>query len=354
MTEEVWILGATGRIGRGVAERLQRTGADVVVVGRSSDRLAKSFPGTRAVTGSLDEVCAQLAARSPAVVVNTVGPFATTAPTVARACPPGTHYIDVANDLQAFEALYAMDREAVAEGRTIVPGAGFGVLASEAVLLHLLAGEEAPSHVRVDAIASVANEPGRLGEALAATIVDSLRIGGREVREGRMVRVWAGGERERLTTPDGDSVTTASVGGGDLLAAWKATGAPTVIGASALAPATRPARVWLGLAGGLLRIPGAAGLATRQLGRVTVTAAKEAPRESSWARARVQWPTGRAREGWLRAGEGMAFTMDAASEIARRLICGEGRPGTSAPASLLGAEVAVAAGAQFVEAPHHD
>ena len=348
MTEEVWVLGATGRIGRGVAERLQRAGVEVVVVGRSSERLRRAFPGAKAVTGSLQEVCRQLAARSPAVVVNTVGPFASTAPMVAGACPPGTHYVDVANELQAFEALYALHPQAVAQGRSIVPGAGFGVLATEAVLLHLLAGEEAPSRVRVDAIASVASPAGRLGGALAATIVDSLRSGGREVRDGQVVRAWAGGERERLITPDGDKVTTASIGGGDLVAAWRATGAPTVIGASPLAPTTLPARLALGLAGGLLRRPRLAGFATRQLARVTTRTEKEAPRPSSWARARVQWPSGRVREGWLRAGEGMGFTMDAAAEVTRRLLRGEGRPGTSTPAALLGAEVAVAAGARFV------
>jgi hypothetical protein len=86
-----------------------------------------------------------------------------------------------------------MDREAAATGRTLVCGAGFGVLATESILLHLLADEEKPSRVRVDAVASVAIEPGALGEALAATIVHALLDGGREVRQGRMARARAGG-----------------------------------------------------------------------------------------------------------------------------------------------------------------
>lgn len=354
MTDEVWILGATGRIGRGVTERLQQAGVEVVVAGRSAERLATAFPTARAVTGSLDEICGHLATQKPAVVVNTVGPFTTTAPAVARAGPPGTHYLDVANDLHAFAALDAMDHDAVATGRAIVPGSGFGVLATEAVLLHLLTGEQTPARVRVDAIASVAGEPGRLGDALAATIVDSLRDGGREVRGGEVVRAWAGGERERLTTPDGDLVTTASVGGGDLFAAWRATHAPTVIAASALAPTSPLARVGLGLVGGVLRLPGLAGLATWQLARVTTTTHRERPRASSWARARVEWPSGLVREGWLGTGEAMVFTIDATAEIARRLLRGEGRPGTRTPARLFGPDLALAAGARFVDATPHD
>ncbi|WP_238006963.1 saccharopine dehydrogenase NADP-binding domain-containing protein [Dactylosporangium sp. AC04546] len=348
MTGEIWVLGATGRVGREAVERLQRAGAEVVVAGRDRERLSKVSPDARAVTGSLDEVCARLATEAPAVVINTVGPFAVTAPQVARACPPGTHYVDVANELSAFELLHGMDREAAATGRTLVSGAGFGVLATESILLHLLAAEEQPSRVRVDAVASVATEPGALGEALAATIVQALLDGGREVRQGRMARARAGGAAERLTTPDGDVVTTAALGSGELFAAWQASGAPSVIAASALAPANPAARAALPAIGGVLRLPGLAGFATRRLARITTTTARERPRRSSWARARVEWPSGHVREGWLRTGEAMTFTVGAVTEVAQRLAKGEGRPGAFTPARLFGPEVALAAGAEFV------
>jgi short subunit dehydrogenase-like uncharacterized protein len=348
MTGEIWVLGATGRVGREAVERLQKAGAEVVMAGRDRERLTQVSPDARAVTGSLDEVCARLATEAPTVVINTVGPFAVTAPQVARACPPGTHYVDVANELSAFELLHGMDREAAASGRTLVSGAAFGVLATESILLHLLAAEDEPSRVRVDAVASVAIEPGALGEALAATIVHTLRDGGREVRQGRLVRTRAGGAAERLTTPDGDVVTTASLGAGELFAAWRASGAPSVVAASVLAPANPAARAALPAIGGMLRLPGVAGFATRRLARVTTTTAKEPPRRSSWARARVEWPSGRGREGWLRTGEAMTFSVGAVTAVAQRLARGEGRPGAFTPARLFGAEVALAAGAEFV------
>lgn len=348
MTGEIWVLGATGRIGREAVEHLRQAGAEVVIAGRNRERLTHVSPDARAVTGTLDEICARLVAEAPTVVINTVGPFAVTAPQVAQACPPGTHYVDISNELSAFETLHAMEGEAAATGRTLVSGAGFGVLATESVLLHLLAGEEKPSRVRVDAIASVATEPGALGEALAATIVNALLDGGREVRQGRLVRTRAGGAAERLTTPDGDVVTTASMGSGELFAAWLASGAPSVIGASALAPANPAVRAATSAIGGLLRLPGMAGFATRRLAGITTTTAKERPRRSSWGRARVEWPSGRVREGWLRTGEGMTFTAAAVTEVAKRLAKGEGRPGAFTPARLFGPEVALAAGAEFV------
>ncbi|PSL04550.1 short subunit dehydrogenase-like uncharacterized protein [Haloactinopolyspora alba] len=348
MTGEIWVLGATGRVGRNVVAHLQQAGAEVVVAGRDRERLNHVSPDARAVAGSLDEVCAQLAAEAPTVVINTVGPFAVTAPQVARACPPGTHYVDVANELSAFQLLHRMDREAAATGRTLVSGVGFGVLATEGILLYLLEADETPSRVRVDAVASVAIEPGVLGEALAATIVQELVDGGREVRRGRMVRARAGGADEQLTTPDGDVVTTGSLGSGELFAAWQASGAASVIGASALVPANPVVRAAMPAIGGVLRLPGLAGFATRRLARIKMTTAKERPRRSSWGRARVEWPSGRVREGWLRTGEGMTFTVGAVTEVARRLAKGEGRPGAFTPAGLFGPEVALAAGAEFV------
>lgn len=349
MPGEIWVLGATGRVGRAAVERLQQASAEVVVAGRDRERLTQVSPDARAVTGSLDEVCARVTTAAPTVVINTVGPFAITAAQVARACPPGTHYVDVTNELSAFEQLHAMDRELKATGRTVVSGAGFGVLATESILLHLLAGEEKPSRVRVDAIASVATEPGALGEVLAATIVHGLLDGGRAVRHGELVRARVGSAAERLTTPDGDVVTTASLGGGDLFAAWQASGASTVIGASTLAPANPALRAALPAIGAVLRLPGLTGLATRQLARIATTEAKERPRRSSWARARIEWQSGRLREGWLRTDEGMAYTAAAVTEVALRLAKAEARPGAFTPARLFGPEVALAAGAEFVE-----
>lgn len=350
MTGEIWVLGATGRVGREAVTRLRDAGFEVVMTGRDRERLARVSPDARAVTGSLDEVCARLATEAPAVVVNTVGPFAVTAPRVVRACPPGTHYVDITNELSAFEQLDAMDREAAATGRTLVSGAGFGVLATESILCHLLADEDTPSRVRIDAVPSVAIEAGALGEALAATIVQGLRDGGREVRGGRLVRAPIGRAADRLSTPDGDAVTTSAMGSGELYAAWRASGAPAVLGASVLVPANPVVRAAMPVLRGVLRVPGVAGVATRRLAGVTA-AARDRPRRSSWARARVEWPSGRVREGWLRTGDGMDFTVAAVSEVAQRLAKGEGRPGAFTPARLFGPEVAVAAGAEFVVMP---
>jgi hypothetical protein len=97
----------------------------------------------------------------------------------------------------------------------------------------------------------------------------------------------------------------------------------------------------------LVRIPAVRRFATRRLATVR-TKAKARGRPFSYAHARLEWPSGEISEGWLRAGEGMAFTADVAAEVARRLARGEGKLGAYSPGALFGPELALLAGGQFI------
>lgn len=358
MDDEIWVLGATGRTGRAVAARLLATGHRVVLAGRSRERLdalsvelaAAGGVGTagtsRVVVGSLEQVLHELGRTPPAVVVNTVGPFARTAATVARACPPGTHYVDVANELPALQAILDLQEDAARSDRTLVTAAGFGVVATESVLMSVCAGRPTPVRVRVDAIASLATEPGALGTALASSILDGVPAGGGSVRAGRLTRSPLGGEPSRLTTPDGDTVVTGSIPTGDLLAAWRASGAASVVAATDIVP-TGPVTRLVPVLSAVLRVPAVARFAVRRLAQVQLKA-RPMPRRHSWGHARVEWPDGTSREGWLRAGDAMDFTVAVATEVTLRLARGEGRPGAWTPGALFGPGLAVMAGGEFL------
>jgi len=101
------VLGASGRTARLIAKRLHERAVPLVLVGRDRGRLegaAAELGGQpRLLVGSLRSNLATLAEDPPGVVVNTIGPFTRTGVQVARACPPGTHYVDISNELTAFE-----------------------------------------------------------------------------------------------------------------------------------------------------------------------------------------------------------------------------------------------------------
>ncbi|GAA0584578.1 saccharopine dehydrogenase NADP-binding domain-containing protein [Paractinoplanes ferrugineus] len=383
MDPEVWILGGTGRSARATAVELLARGITPTLVGRDPDRLtwaadrlaaesaspdpagrgpAGSGPAGRCRTvlaGTPAATAAAIRERRPAVVINTIGPFAdTAAPLIAACLAAGSHYVDLANDVAAVAVVLGRADAAVAAGRTLVTGAGFGVTATESVVVKLCADRPAPLDVRVDMIPSLATEAGRLGDALAGTLVEGLpgvegggRFQGRRYRAGRLAPAPLAGEPLELTLPDGTRVTTASMPLGELVAAQRASGAPAVLAASAEAPSAPLIRAMLPLVTGLLRISAVRAFARRRLAAVEFKA-KPRPREHSWGHARIRWSDGTVREGWLRVGEAQAFTGAVPAEVTRRLLAGEGRPGAHFPAALFGPSLAESCGGTYLLDAH--
>ncbi|GAA1626064.1 membrane protein [Nonomuraea maheshkhaliensis] len=352
---EVWILGGAGRTGRAIAAELRRKGIEPTLVGRDAARLAEAAgAGRTVVAGDVEAMAAEIRRQRPPVVVNTVGPFTRTAEPLVHACLPAGHYLDLANDLASFATTLGLGDQAAAAGRTVVTGAGFGVAATESVVVKLCEGRGTPDRVRTDMIPSIALEGGVTGEALAGSLVEGLpgvegggRYQGRRYRGGRLAPARLGTDAVELTLPDGSTVVAAGMPLGELMAAQRASGAPDVVSASSEAPSSPVARAILPAATALLAIGPVREFARRRLAALT-TKPGEQPREHSWGHAVVHWPDGVTREGWLRAGEAMSFTAAVAAEVARRLLAGEGRPGAHTPAALFGPSLAEACGADYL------
>ena len=351
---EIWILGALGRSGRAIAAELATAQAKLVLVARDSAQLAalaESLGGSprTVVADSVEAMAALIAAGQPAVVVNTIGPFAQTALPIAMACGPGRHYLDLANELPALVALAGKHDEAVATGRCFVSGAGYGVLGTESIVLKLCADRPPAATVRVETSPFV-DSPGLLGRTLAATIVDGLPEGGRRYRGGRLVRASLGGEHEQLVAPDGTKIATGAMPTGDLEAAHRASGAPSAVAASSMAPSAPLIRALMPaltpILAALFSLRVVRELAIRRLAAVNIPPTFGEARHS-WSHARVGWADGTVREGWLRIGDAADFTAKVAAEVALRLSRGEGRPGAWTPGALFGPELAEQAGGTF-------
>ncbi len=349
---EIWILGGTGRTGRDIAGRLLAAGFAVRLVGRDPDRLAaaaSTLPSDVAtlVAADVEAMAAAIRHDAPAVVVNTVGPFARTAAPIAEACLPGSSYLDLANDFVAANAILALHERAAAAGRTLVTGAGFGVLATEAPVVALLGDRPAPRALRVDSIPSLAFGAGTLGEALAATIIEALPEGGRRIAGRRLVRAGVGSHAVRLTLPDGMVVTTGAWPSGDLVAAGRSSGAADVVAATTEVPTSTAVRAVVPVVGPLLRVGPLQRFAIRRLaGRRFEDAPR--PREHSWGHARAEWADGTVREAWLRTGDAGVFTADVAAAVATRIARGQARPGAHTPVGAVGPEVVEESGATLL------
>ncbi|MFD5224906.1 hypothetical protein ACFWHT_04710 [Microbacterium sp. NPDC058342] len=347
--DEVWVLGGTGRIAKRAAAMLAKNGARTVLVGRNAVRLDEAAAETGAAeTLSVDDPTAMADAirrQRPAVVVNTVGPFATTSQTLAEACLPTTSYVDIANDMTSAAAIIELDETARRHGRTLVTGAGFGVVGTEAPLTLLCDGRPAPARVRVDSAASLAIPAGTLGQAMSDTLIDMFSTSGRHVVDGRFASAPIGSSSRSLTLPDGSTVMTGAWPSADLIAAHRVSGAPEIVAATTEVPTGRVARAALPMARAALRVRGLRRLATRGLATMRL---RERPmtRADSWGHASAEWPDGQTQDAWLRAGDANDFTARVLAEAALRILHGHASPGAGTPIRLLGADLVETAGGE--------
>ncbi len=349
MTTSVMILGANGRAGRVIAQALSSRDHPVVLLGRNREilsGLASTLQGSprTVVADGLDAVIAAIRSENPAVVINTIGPFGRTALPIIDGCPPRTHYLDLANEMQVFEAMIGAEPRIKARGQCVVTGAGWGVLATESVVLKICADQPPAKSVRVDNLASVKAD-GTLGETVAATIVDNLSYGGRCYRDGRLRRVRMGYRPDRFEVPDGTTAVTGGASTADLEAARRASGASDIVAGSELAPTSAIFAAVVSIIGALSRLAFVRRRLQKNFAKMPNTPPK---RDTSWARAVVEWPGGRRRVGWLKAGDAYDFLARAAAETAIRLADQKGKAGVHTPGSLFGAELAEVAGATFI------
>ncbi|MCC9176799.1 hypothetical protein [Arthrobacter sp. zg-Y750] len=352
--DEIWILGATGKVGRALAGRLTAARIPgVVLVGRSAERLAsiaETLDGpirTRRLAG-FAEMLAAVQRERPLVVVNLLGSYAGTAVPLAKACMPNGNYVDLSIDNDTLSGLIGLHDEARAANSSVIGGAGFGVLATEALVVRLCAGMPYPSRVQIDALSSSASEDGVMGEALAVTAVDVMALGGRAYREGRLTPVPLGSNLRNHALPDGTTVKSAAVPSGELFAARQASNAPTIDFTSALAPTSPLIRPALPLLSRLLQIP-----SMRRMMITSMAASKTRraprPRPHSWGHAVIDWADGTRRESWLRADDAMDYTADVLTAVVRALYAGTAPRGACTPAAALGPGLATDAGATFLD-----
>ena len=199
-----WILyGAAGHTGALIARHAHQRGHRPLLAGRNA-------PATAALAEELDLPYLALTLDDPAalnaaladvdLVLNAAGPFLHTAAPLAQAClAAGVHYIDIGNELQVFRTLYDLHQRAQQAGVTIIPGAGFGVVATNCLARYVSDAAGGARHLEVAARAATA----RPGPGIAASVRENLPYGGWTRREGHLHPQPLGSGTITITLPGG-------------------------------------------------------------------------------------------------------------------------------------------------------
>jgi short subunit dehydrogenase-like uncharacterized protein len=224
----------------------------------------------------------------------------------------------------------------------LVTGAGFGVLATETLVIELRSDRPAES-ARVAALPAVDG----MGSAVLASVIDAVAHGGRRYRDGQLVRTRLGADYARIPLPDLRATDALAVPTGELEAAHRASGAGDVLAYSSEVPSGRMTRALLPALSALLAVRPIRAVLQRFVSRMRLSPPVKSG-EVSWAYARLEWAGGTHREAWLRTGEGYGFTAKVAAHTAARISNGAAEAGAFTPGALFGTDLARDAGAEII------
>lgn len=324
------VYGAYGYTGELVARRAVERGLSPVLAGRDSERvvrLARELGCEWRAFPVSDPDALRKGLRGVAVVVHCAGPFVHTAAPMAEACiDERAHYLDVTGEIPVFEALVALGPAARNVGVMLLPGAGFDVVPTDCLAVHL-----------------VRRLPGARTLTLALAGMDRVSRGtARTMLEG--AGSLPKGSQESRTFDFGfGPVTTVRVPWADVFTAPRSTGVADVrvyLAASLRSRALLRAAPYLAplLASPRVRELAAAALTGGQAG----PAAAQRVARRSLVLGEATAPGGGRAAALQRHPDPYGLTADAAVEIAARALRGEAPPGWQTPATAYGPDLVLA------------
>lgn len=308
-----WLIyGANGVTGRLITAQAVRAGQRPILAGRSAAKLeplAKEF-GLEWLSFELtDRVATVRALQGVSLVLNIAGPFEWTAPLLVEAClQTGTHYLDIGNEIGVFQKLLTYNKAAQQAGISIVPGVGYGAVATNFLARRLAAQLPGATHLElVTAAYNTHSSP-----AVNLSVLKVLESGGRIYRQGKLVPYRLGAGMRRTTFPEtGEIRQVIPAPLGDLEAAYTATAIENI---TVYIPSTmgRLARLGLGLVPFMLKIKAFRRLARKSSLKPKLSGAGDPPKTLSapfsFVWGKVSDNNGRQIESWLKLGEGYQFT----------------------------------------------
>jgi short subunit dehydrogenase-like uncharacterized protein len=224
---DVIIYGSYGYTGTLITEEFSATNFRILLSGRNVTKLREQSN----VTGYVFEACdvndqasLELLLRKGKLVINCAGPFQHTAKQMVDAClETSTHYIDITGEYAVFEMLADYDSFARTKGILIMAGAGFDVVPSDCLAVHLKNRLPGATHLQLGFTMS----KGGLSRGTARTTVESLGSGGMIRKNGKLTPISLGDKVIEINYGDFKR-RSLCIPWGDISTAWRSTGIPNI------------------------------------------------------------------------------------------------------------------------------
>ncbi|SDB22208.1 saccharopine dehydrogenase family protein [Belnapia rosea] len=307
------VYGATGYTGRMAATHARAAGLDLILAGRDEPRLAelgRSLGVEHRVFALDHDAAIDAALQDVAVLLNCAGPFQRTAdPLMRGVIRAGTHYLDIAAELDSYRLAEAYDAQAQASGVMLLPGSGGSV-----AMLGSLVGRATERLGRPHTIRVALHVAGAMSRGSAITAAENLSTGCLERVDGAL-RSREPGTTQSFNFGSGP-VPSFPVTLPDLMTLWKALQVPNI--------------------GTFVHVSGSAFPTGDLMALPDGPSAEE--RDANRYQAAVEMTDGGGEtvRAILDTVNGYSFTPIAAAEAARRVLAGEVRPGFQIPTELFG------------------
>jgi short subunit dehydrogenase-like uncharacterized protein len=334
MPSNILIYGSNGYTGELIVRLALGAGLGPVLAGRDRGKIEAQAAkcGLNCVVFDLnDPKAVDDGLRDTAVVIHCAGPFSRTARQIADGCiRTKTHYLDITGEIEVFEMLARMGKEAEAAGVMLMPGAGFDVVPSDCLAAHLK--RRLPDAAELTLAIKAIGRPSR---GTATTMIENIHKGGMVRRDGKLTPVPAAWKTRDVDFGEGPA-SCMTIPWGDVSTAYYSTGIPNITVYMAIPPDFRRMAVLSRYFGWLMGPGPVQNLLKRQIQKQPPGPTDE-QRASSYS---LLW--GEAKNGGkaivsrMRTPEGYTLTARTALEIARRAAAGQFQPGFRTPSMVFG------------------
>jgi len=270
------------------------------------------------------------------VVVHAAGPFADTARQMIDAClHTGTHYLDINGDINVFEQIKSLDTQAKEKSIMLLPGAGFDVVPTDCMALHLKNNLPDATHLKL-AFASLG---GGVSHGTAMTIVNKLGEGGAARENGIIVKKPLG-EKGMWVNFGSTKLFVMSIPWGDIATAHFTTGIPNIESYTAIKPTVYRLLKLQKLFNWMLRTE-----AVKNIIRKKIKQRPAGPDDEMRSKAKsLVWGEASNAKGQkvthhFTCADGYTLTALSCLIIAKKVLEGNLKPGYQTPASCYGEEL---------------
>jgi short subunit dehydrogenase-like uncharacterized protein len=223
----VIVYGSYGYTGKLIVDLCRSKNLNVVLAGRNEEQLRKQSERSGynyKVVDSQDVEGLKKLLEPAVLVIHCGGPFRYTANTMSEACiATKTHYTDITGEYQVFEMLSKLDVKAKELGITMMPGAGFDVVPSDCLAVHLKKKLPSATHLQL----AFTMSKGGLSRGTSKSMTEGLGDGGLIRKDGQLEYCPLGSKV--LEIDFGPFKTkTLCIPWGDISTAWRSTGIPNI------------------------------------------------------------------------------------------------------------------------------